>query len=101
MKDLKRSRHYVTSFKLAAEGGKLLKLKDGAVVASDGPYAEAKDVLGGAFVIEAQNMDEALMIAQGSPHLRGRNAIELRRVDNDACDAILEDARRERVAARA
>jgi hypothetical protein len=39
MEDLKRSRHYVTSFKLAAEGGKLLKLKDGAVVASDGPYA--------------------------------------------------------------
>jgi hypothetical protein len=92
--DLKRSKHHVGSFKLG--DGKLLRLQDGRPVASDGPYAEAKDVIGGAFIIEAASLEEAESIARGSPHLRGRNAIEIRPVDNDSCDAVIEEARRER-----
>ena len=45
--------------KLAASGGRHIKVKDGKPVASDGPYAEAKDVIGGYFVIEAKDLAEA------------------------------------------
>ena len=95
MEDLKRSDHYVTSFKLGVDG-RMLTPESTRPVPSDGPYAEAKDVIGGAFVIEAKDAEEAEALARTSPHLRGRNRIEIRAVDEDSCDAIIEEARRER-----
>lgn len=58
-------------------------------------------MIGGAFVIEAKDADEAEALARTSPHLRGRNRIEIRAVDEDSCDAIIEEARREREAVSA
>jgi len=55
--------------KLAAGGVRHVKVKDGKPVASDGPYAEAKDVIGGYFVIEAKDAAEAEAIAKDCPHL--------------------------------
>jgi hypothetical protein len=101
MDDLKRSGHYVASYKLGTEGGRMLTPESTRPVPSDGPYAEAKDVIGGAFVIEARDVEEAERIARSSPHLRGRNRIEIRAVDEDSCDAIIEEARREHEAVTA
>lgn len=68
--------------KLAAGGVRHIKVKDGKPVASDGPYAEAKDVVGGYFTIEAKDVAEAEAIAKECPHLwNGTNWIELRPVD--------------------
>src|SRR5258708_7827680 len=50
--------------KLAAGGVRHIKVKDGKPMASDGPYAEAKDVIGGYFVIEAKDAAEAETIAR-------------------------------------
>ena len=55
--------------KLTASGGRHVRLKDGKAVASDGPYAEAKDVVGGYFVIEARDLAEAEAIVGDCPHL--------------------------------
>jgi hypothetical protein len=55
--------------KLTAGGVRHLRVKDGKPVASDGPYAEAKDVIGGYFVIEARDAAEAEAIARDCPHL--------------------------------
>ena len=55
--------------KLTASGGRQLRTSGGKLVASDGPYAEAKDVLGGYFVIEAKDLAEAEAIAKDCPHL--------------------------------
>jgi len=55
--------------KLTASGGRQLRVKDGKTVASDGPYAEAKDVIGGYFVIEAKDLAEAEALAGDCPHL--------------------------------
>jgi hypothetical protein len=55
--------------KLTASGGRHVRLKDGKPVASDGPYAEAKEVIGGYFVIEAADLAEAEAIARECPHL--------------------------------
>ena len=68
--------------KLAAGGVRHITVKDGKPVASDGPYAEAKDVVGGYFTIEAKDLAEAEAIAKECPHLwNGTNLIELRPVD--------------------
>lgn len=88
-------RYYAWSAKMR-EKGKLVggeKLADGRVrhilvkggkpVASDGPYAEAKDVISGYFTIEATDNAEAEAIAKECPHLWNEaNWIELRPVDS-------------------
>src|SRR5258708_16656046 len=58
--------------KLAAGGVRHIKVKDGKPVASDGPYAEAKDVVGGYFTIQAKDLAEADASPQDCPPLLER-----------------------------
>lgn len=67
--------------KLTDDGGRILRVQGGLPVASDGPYAEAQDVVGGYFILNASNDAEAMDLAQTCPHLRGTNWIEIRRID--------------------
>ncbi len=67
--------------KLADEGGKILKGKNGKIVVTDGPYAEAREVIGGYFAIKAKDYAEAVKIAEDCPHLHYDGRIELRQVD--------------------
>jgi hypothetical protein len=63
-------------------GGVHLRRRSGALLATDGPYAEAKDLVGGFFTISAANVEEAKRIAGTCPHLDiGSNWIEIREVD--------------------
>lgn len=79
---LRQKGRMVGGEKLAAGGVRHIKVKDGKPVASDGPYAEAKDVIGGYFVIEAADHAEAEAVARGCPHLwNDTNWIELRPID--------------------
>jgi hypothetical protein len=45
---------------------------------TDGPYADAKEVLGGYYVFDASNLDEALELAQRIPAVRLGGAVEVR-----------------------
>jgi hypothetical protein len=45
---------------------------------TDGPYADTKEVLGGYFVFEASDLDEALEVAQRVPAVRLGGAVEVR-----------------------
>ncbi len=66
--------------KLMDEGGRHLTAKGGKVTVVDGPYSEAKEVVGGIFVIQAQDYDEAARLTSDCPHLAyGR--VELRQID--------------------
>lgn len=67
--------------KLKDDGGRHLQRKGSQVVAADGPYIEAKDLVGGFFMIEAASMQEAEQLVQDCPHLSGDNWIELRAVE--------------------
>lgn len=59
--------------------------KNGKPSITDGPYAETKEQVGGFFIIDAQDMDEALRIASLHPAARiGEQAgwcVELRRIE--------------------
>jgi hypothetical protein len=51
----------------------------GSVVTVDGPFMEAKEVIGGFSIIEAADLDEALAIARTWPSLRRPgNSVEIR-----------------------
>jgi hypothetical protein len=47
---------------------------------TDGPYSEAKEVLGGFYIIEADNYDQAVELTTTHPHLEYGGAIEVRHV---------------------
>ena len=80
---LRQKGRMVGGEKLAEGGVRHIKVKDGKPVASDGPYAEAKDVIGGYFVIEAKDAAEAESIARDCPHLvlSSTNWVEIRPID--------------------
>ena len=67
--------------KLSDDGGRHLRLKAGLPVATDGPYAEAHDVIGGVFTAKAENDAHAEALALSCPHLRGTQWIEIRRIE--------------------
>ena len=71
----------VSGEKLTDDGGRHLRAGKAEPLASDGPYAEAKDVIGGFFMIKAEDDAHAERLAASCPHLRGRNWIEIRRID--------------------
>lgn len=53
-----------------APTAKSLRVRAGRLTVTDGPFAEAKEVLGGFNLIEAENIDEAARIAAGFPWSR-------------------------------
>jgi len=72
---------YVASSKLRDEGGKFLSGVNGDFRVTDGPYTESKELVGGFFVVSAENYDEAVKISQGCPHLKYGGRIELREIE--------------------
>lgn len=67
--------------KLKDEGGRVLSRSGGEVRVVDGPYAEAKEVLGGYFIVQADDYDAAVALARECPHLAYGPRIELRQID--------------------
>jgi hypothetical protein len=59
--------------------GKLVSGKKGKNVA-DGPFAESKEAVGGYFLLQVDDLDEAVKIAQGCPLLEFGTLIEVRPV---------------------
>ena len=59
-------------------GGLLLKMDGKRVI--DGPFTETKESVGGFFVIEAADLQEAIEISRGCPHLLYSGEIELREI---------------------
>ena len=58
-----------------------MRVRDGRMTLVDGPFAEAKEVLGGFNLIEARDLDEAVEIASGVPWAR-TGCVEVRAVQN-------------------
>jgi len=47
-----------------------IRVRDGKMSATDGPYLETKEMLAGFLVIEARDLNEAIRIGAGIPHAR-------------------------------
>lgn len=52
----------------------------GQTSVTDGPYAEAREVIGGLFIVEARDYEEVVELSKDCPHLEF-GTIEIREVD--------------------
>jgi len=62
-----------------AESAKSVRIRNGRTQVTDGPFSEAKEVLGGFNLIEAKDIDEAVRIAAEFPWAR-TGCVEVRPV---------------------
>lgn len=69
----------VDGHKLADGTGRVMRGGLGAATVTDGPYAEAREVIGGLFIVDAANYDEVVELSQDCPHL-DFGTIEIREV---------------------
>jgi len=70
----------VDSKRLAEDHGRVIRPGNGKPRATDGPYSEAKEVLGGYYTIEAASYDEAVARSLEHPHLEYGGTIVVRQV---------------------
>jgi hypothetical protein len=54
--------------------------KQGRLIATDGPFAETKEQLGGYHLVECRDLDEAIALARRIPTLRVGGSVEVRPV---------------------
>jgi|SRR5215475_13689280 len=63
-----------------------VRVRDGKALITDGPFAETHEQLGGYFLVEAKNLDEALAIASRIPSAR-EGTIEVRPIVERTAEA--------------
>jgi len=61
--------------KLADEPGKVMRGKPGNIRVTDGPYSEAKEVLGGYYIVQADTYEKAVVCCSTKATRRGRATI--------------------------
>jgi hypothetical protein len=55
-----------------------VRVNGGKPIVSDGPYAETKEGLGGFYIIDVANLDDAIAWASKMPHMAAGGAVEVR-----------------------
>ena len=77
---LKASGHFLgTSPLQSVATATTVRVRDGKRLVTDGPFAETREQLGGFFMVEAKNLDEAIEIAGRIPGAR-KGTVEIRPV---------------------
>src|SRR5688572_19472145 len=68
---------------LPPESAVTVRVRQGKIATTDGPFAETKEHLGGYYVIEARDLNEAIQIAARIPGAR-YGCVEVRPIATDA-----------------
>jgi hypothetical protein len=63
----------------SSAGARTVRVRNGKTVTTDGPFAETKEQLGGYYIVDAKDLDEATAIAARIPGAR-TGSIEVRAV---------------------
>jgi hypothetical protein len=61
-----------------AESATTVRVEDGRTLTTDGPFADTKEILGGLYLLQADNLDRALELAARIPAGRMGGAVEVR-----------------------
>jgi hypothetical protein len=70
-KELAAAGHYLRAEALQGpESAVIVKVRNGEISTTDGPFSETKEQLGGFILIEARDMNEAIRLAAGIPMAR-------------------------------
>ena len=71
VEELKRSGHHVASAPLeSVKSATTVRVRNGRLSTTDGPFTETKETLGGFFMIEARDLNEAIQVAARWPSAR-------------------------------
>ncbi|WP_102798159.1 YciI family protein [Bowmanella denitrificans] len=91
---LRRGGHFLGGEALASAGQAVtLRKQNGRIKATDGPYAETKEVLGGILLLEARDMQHAIELMSAHPGV-GVGPFEIRPADEQINRLVAErDAR--------
>jgi hypothetical protein len=85
--DLMQEGKYKGGNKLTAvSSASTVRVRNGKRVVTDGPFAETKEQLGGYYLVEAKDLDDALTLAERIPGARW-GSIEVRAIDAVAMPA--------------
>lgn len=77
-RELRASGHYIDSSPLEPTGSATtLRVRHGQVSITDGPFAETREQLGGYYLIEATDLNDAIRVASKMPPARV-GSIEIR-----------------------
>jgi hypothetical protein len=60
------------------ESATTVRVQDGRTLTTDGPFAETKEVLGGYYIFEADNLDQVIELAARIPAARIGGSVEIR-----------------------
>ena len=63
-----------------ADTATTVRVQDGDTLTTDGPFVETKEELGGYYIVDADDLDEAIAFAARIPAARFGGAIEVRPV---------------------
>jgi hypothetical protein len=74
-----------------------VRIVDGEIVATDGPFAETKEALGGFYLIDARDLDEAIEVAAKIP-AAAFGSIEIRPIWELPAEYAMAEAEAARVA---
>jgi len=78
MHDLQAKGHLKDGGQPLERTGKVVRGQQKSV--TDGPYTEAKDVVGGYTIVDARDIDQAVELSRGCPILDGGGSVEVRPV---------------------
>ena len=82
--ELRTNGHYLVANALQpVRTATTLRVRNGRITATDGPFAETKEQLGGFLLIEARDLNEAIRVASKLPPAR-LGSIEVRPVEEHA-----------------
>jgi len=62
------------------ESATTVRVQDGKVLVTDGPFADTKEIFGGFYLVEADDLDQATNIAARIPAVRLGGSVEIRPV---------------------
>jgi len=77
--ELTASGEFVGSGGLTVDGARTVRVRDGEAAITDGPYAEAKEVLAGYYLVECDSLERATDIARRIPEAE-LNLVEVRQL---------------------
>ena len=80
---IKTSGHFLGANRLKPPGtATTVRVRDGKVLTTDGPFAETKEQFGGYYLIEAKDLSEAIQVASRIPGAR-LGCVEVRPIADD------------------
>ena len=86
--ELRRGGHFLGGEALqSARNAVTLRIKNGAVDVTDGPYAETKEMLGGILLLEARDLSHAIALMSQHPGVK-MGPFEIRPADEQVNELI-------------